>query len=62
MVKVIQTIRREHFRKSMTSYGDHTSWQDVYYVPSDAGELYIKVRADVVTEFVLLSFKEKNVD
>lgn len=62
MAKAIQTMRREHFRKSMTSYGDHTIWQDVYHVPSDAGELYVKFRADVVTEFLLLSFKEKDND
>lgn len=62
MVEVIQTIRREHFYKSMTSYNDHTSWQDVYHVPSEAGELYVKFRADVVTEFLLLSFKERDND
>ena len=31
----------------------------VYYVPSKAGMLYIKFTADAVTEFLLLSFKEK---
>jgi motility quorum-sensing regulator/GCU-specific mRNA interferase toxin len=33
--------------------------QDVYHVPSPAGVLYVKFTADVVTEFPLLSFKEK---
>ena len=28
--------------------------------PSEAGVLYVKFRADVVTEFLLLSFKEKD--
>ena len=46
----------------MTSYGDHRVWQDVYYVPSPAGTLYVKFTADTVTEFVLLSFKEKDND
>lgn len=32
---------------------------DVYHVPSAAGILYVKFRADLVTEFLLLSFKEK---
>jgi motility quorum-sensing regulator / GCU-specific mRNA interferase toxin len=56
----IQTMQRKQFHKSMTSYGDHRVWQDVYHVPSPAGPLYVKFAADVVTEFVLLSFKEKD--
>ena len=43
----------------MTSYADHKVWQDVYHVPSDEGLLYVKFQADVVTEFILLSFKEQ---
>jgi len=58
----IQTIQRRQFFKSMTSYGDHRVWQDVYHVPSPAGTLYVKFTADAVTEFVLLSFKEKDND
>jgi motility quorum-sensing regulator/GCU-specific mRNA interferase toxin len=34
----------------------------VYHVPSPVGTLYVKFTADVVTEFVLLSFKEKDND
>jgi motility quorum-sensing regulator/GCU-specific mRNA interferase toxin len=60
IVATIQTMQREHFYKSMTSYGDHRIWQDVYHVPSEAGELYVKFTADVVTEFLLLSFKRKD--
>lgn len=60
IVSTIQSIRRTHFFKSMTSYADHRLWQDVYYVPSAAGTLYVKFTADVVTEFLLLSFKEKD--
>jgi motility quorum-sensing regulator/GCU-specific mRNA interferase toxin len=56
----IQTMQRSQFYKSMTSYGDHRIWQDVYHVPSPAGTLYVKFTADVVSEFVLLSFKEKD--
>jgi motility quorum-sensing regulator/GCU-specific mRNA interferase toxin len=44
----------------MTSYGDHRIWQDVYHVPTEAGMLYVKFTSDAVTEFVLLSFKEKD--
>jgi motility quorum-sensing regulator/GCU-specific mRNA interferase toxin len=55
-------MQRAHFYKSMTSHGDHRIWQDVYHVPSEAGTLYVKFTADVVTEFLLLSFKEKDDD
>jgi motility quorum-sensing regulator / GCU-specific mRNA interferase toxin len=46
----------------MTAYANHRAWQDVYHVPSEAGTLYVKFTADVVTEFLLLSFKEKGND
>jgi motility quorum-sensing regulator/GCU-specific mRNA interferase toxin len=60
IVATIQTMDRTQFYKSMTSYADHRVWQDVYHVPSAAGVLYVKFTADVVTEFLLLSFKEKD--
>ena len=59
IVNTVQTMRPTHFYKSMTAYADHRLWQDVYHVPSPAGLLYVKFTADVITEFVLLSFKEK---
>jgi motility quorum-sensing regulator/GCU-specific mRNA interferase toxin len=59
MVEAIQEMERHHFHKSMTSYADHTTWQDVYHVPFCDLLLYIKFTADRVTEFRLLSFKEK---
>lgn len=60
IVTTIQTMRREHFYKSMTAFADHRLWQDVYHVPSPAGTLYVKFTADVITDFLLLSFKEKD--
>jgi motility quorum-sensing regulator/GCU-specific mRNA interferase toxin len=60
IVETIQTMQREYFYKSMTSYADHRLWQDVYHVPSSVGMLYIKFTADAITEFLLLSFKEKD--
>lgn len=60
MVDIIQSMRTTHFYKSMTAVADHRSWQDVYHVPSSAGVLYVKFTADVITEFLLLSFKEKD--
>lgn len=59
IVATLQSMQRSHFYKSMTSNAHHQVWQDVYHVPSAVGVLYIKFTADVVTEFLLLSFKEK---
>ena len=59
IVDVIQSIQPAHLHKSMTSYADHRIWQDVYYVPSETGTLYVKFTADAVTGFLLLSFKGK---
>lgn len=50
---------REHFYKSMTVHANRRLWQDVYHVPSRMGVLYVTFTADAVTEFLLLSFKEK---
>jgi len=58
IVATIQTMEGGQFYKSMTAYEDHRVWQDVYHVPSSAGLLYVKFTADVMTEFLLLSFKE----
>jgi len=60
IVATIQAMRRSRFYKSMTAYGDQRIWQDVYHVPSEAGLLYVKFTADAVTEFLLVSFKEKD--
>jgi len=62
IVATIQGMQRRQFYKSMTTYADHRIWQDVYHVPSTAGLLYVKFTADAVTEFLLLSFKEKDND
>ena len=56
---VIQIMDRSQFYKSMTSYNNHREWQDVYHVPHDGLVLYVKFVADVVTDFRILSFKEK---
>jgi motility quorum-sensing regulator / GCU-specific mRNA interferase toxin len=57
---IIQTVDKAHFYKSMTSNHDATIWQDVYHVPHPDGTLYVKFTDNgSVTEFTLLSFKEK---
>ena len=62
IVNIIQTMQRGYFYKSMTAYADSRLWQDVYHVPSPVGILYVKFTADVISEFLLLSFKEKDND
>jgi len=52
-------IERRMFYKSMTTFADHRVWQDVYHVPARGMMLYVKFQADVVTEFTVMSFKEK---
>lgn len=56
---VVRSMQRGHFYKSMTSHGDHRQWQDVYYVPWKGMTLYVKFTANAVTEFLVLSFKER---
>lgn len=59
IVSVIQTMQPGHFHKSMTSKHSEEVWQDAYRVPHADGPFYIKFTDDPVTEFKLLSFKEK---
>ncbi len=59
IIEIVQSMRRAHFYKSMTFYADHTRWQDVYHVPWGEMILYVKFTDDRVTEFLLLSLKEK---
>ena len=47
------------FVKSMTTFVDHRVWQDVYHVPARSLTLYVKFQADIITEFTVMSFKEK---
>ena len=62
IVETVKRMQRGQFYKSMTAYADSRLWQDVYHVPSPVGMLYVKFTADTITEFLLLSFKEKNHD
>lgn len=56
---VVRTVERRMFYKSMTSFNDHTAWQDVYHVPVGNLVIYLKFTADVLSTFMVLSFKEK---
>jgi motility quorum-sensing regulator/GCU-specific mRNA interferase toxin len=59
IVETIDRIERYMFVKSMTTFADHRDWQDVYHVPARDFVLYVKFQADKVTEFRLMSFKER---
>lgn len=59
IVETIVGIERRMFFKSMTTFADHRVWQDVYHVPARGLALYVKFQADVITEFTVMSFKEK---
>ncbi|MCA1868984.1 type II toxin-antitoxin system MqsR family toxin [Agrobacterium genomosp. 3] len=61
IVSTIGGIDRRMFYKSMTTNADHRVWQDVYHVPVPDEDmvLYVKFQADVITEFRVMSFKEK---
>jgi motility quorum-sensing regulator / GCU-specific mRNA interferase toxin len=59
IVGTILGIERGMFFKSMTTFGDHRVWQDVYHVPAPRLTLYVKFQGDVITEFKVVSFKEK---
>lgn len=58
MVDVVQSMRRNHFYKSMTSHADHRVWQDVYRVPWSGLVLYVKLTVDDLGRLIL-SMKEK---
>lgn len=59
IVEVIRSTTSKMFFKSMTTNFDHRIWQDVYHVPYEGWLIYMKFQADTVTEFRVVSFKEK---
>lgn len=57
--EVVSSMERKHFYKSMTAYANHKIWQDVYHVPCGNMIIYVNFTQNVISEFTLLSFKEK---
>lgn len=57
MLAVIDALTRRDFFKSMTTYADHTNWQDVYRPESEFGPVYLKFT--LVADLLIVSFKEK---
>ena len=58
VVQVVQSMKRAHFYKSMTSHANHRIWQDVYHVAWGALVLYVKLTVDDRGRLIL-SMKEK---
>ncbi len=58
VVATIMALAAVDFEKSMTSYGDHRVWQDVYRPKAPGIELYIKFTLDAQKALFLISFKE----
>lgn len=62
IVGVISNLNYSDFFKSMTTYADHTLWQDVYRPKFKETELYIKLTVEEINNgnlVAIISFKEK---
>ncbi len=56
MLECVMALTMEDFYKSMTTYADHTQWQDVYKPQTAYGEIYLKLMVD--NDVLIVSFKE----
>jgi motility quorum-sensing regulator/GCU-specific mRNA interferase toxin len=56
MLAVVMALKPADFYKSMTTYADHTIWQDVYRPKTPAGDVYLKLT--VIDDVLIVSFKE----
>lgn len=56
MLEIVLALTPTDFYKSMTTYADHTVWQDVYRPSTQAGDVYLKLT--VVDDVLIVSFKE----
>ena len=56
MLAVMMELVPADFYKSMTTYADHTIWQDVYRPSTQAGDVYLKLT--VIDDVLIVSFKE----
>ncbi|WP_065501971.1 type II toxin-antitoxin system MqsR family toxin [Burkholderia stabilis] len=54
---VVMSLTDLDFHKSMTTYADHTIWQDVYRPLTVRGDVYLKLT--VIDEVLIVSFKER---
>jgi len=59
MVAVIRNLKLSEFFKSMTSYGDHTVWQDVYHPHFQNIPLYLKLTLVEAENLLVISLKRR---
>ncbi|MEI6208781.1 MAG: type II toxin-antitoxin system MqsR family toxin [Desulfuromonadales bacterium] len=59
MCAVIKNLNSAVFYKSMTSYGDHTVWHDVYRPTYKSIPLYIKITLKETERLLVISFKRR---
>jgi len=57
MCQVIMALSNANLLKSMTSFADHTIWQDVYHAKAPNGsDVYLKL--SIIDDVLIVSFKE----
>ncbi len=59
MFSVLTTLSMRDFYKSMTSYTDHTCWQDVYRPVFNGIPLYLKLTIIPEHNLLIVSFKRR---
>jgi motility quorum-sensing regulator/GCU-specific mRNA interferase toxin len=59
VVALVGGVQRSHFVKSMTSFGDHRIWHDVYHLPFEDTVLYVKFTKDKDGFYLLISLKDR---
>ncbi|WP_241302734.1 type II toxin-antitoxin system MqsR family toxin [Burkholderia stabilis] len=56
-IDVVVSLTAVDFHKSMTTYADHTIWQDIYQRRTVNGDVYLKLT--VIDDVLIVSFKER---
>lgn len=56
LMQVVLGLSPKDFHKSMTTYGNHRIWQDVYHPRVDSTDVYLKLT--VIDDVLIVSFKE----
>ncbi|MFP3505978.1 type II toxin-antitoxin system MqsR family toxin [Burkholderia sp. SIMBA_062] len=56
-IGIVMSLDTADFYKSMTTYADHTIWQDVYLRRTVNGDVYLKLT--VIDDVLIVSFKER---
>ena len=59
MVAVVRNLKSTEFFKSMTTYGDHTIWQDVYHPQHYGIPLYLKLTLIEADNLLIISLKRR---